>query len=58
METCMHLENIPLSEISQTKTSGSWYHLYVVTEKISQSQKHRVKSGCRGLRSRETWRDW
>ena len=27
--TWMHLENITLSEISQTKANTVWYHLYV-----------------------------
>ena len=27
--TWMHLENITLSEVSQTKTNTIWYHVYV-----------------------------
>ena len=37
--TCMNLEGITISRISQTKTDILWYHLYVESKKKKKAQQ-------------------
>ena len=41
MITCIDLENIRLSEISQRNTNTMWFHLYVKSKKQSKHNRNR-----------------
>ena len=60
--TCMHLEDIKLSAVSQRETITVWFHLYVQSKKQNQKIKQkenriRYREQMRGCQREGIWGD-